>query len=282
MNRCLFWLRRSVMFLFVIILPFGVRVDPEHPGEISVSAGGGTGQLVTVLRDCDGNVTASEKSSFSEIGGSVQYSRRMEGGQFLVVGLRSGTIHSSARFPMVAESYPERIYGSYGREVDYNYWNPYVSMEHRSFGFGVGYLGGRIPFTFGEEGDEFPISGHLRFGNYRRTSLMFTVNEDLPLAAGSGFAKLGLSMPLGAKARLFTGASVGFYEDMGLVEQVTVAISERFDLDLGVRLGSTDSKFNGGVAVGLRYHIPTGTADVPWGEPGPEQGADEGDRLDLR
>ena len=55
MNSFFFKLRRTTMFMFLLVMPIGVRIDPQHPNEFSISAHGGTGQVVSVIRDCDGN-----------------------------------------------------------------------------------------------------------------------------------------------------------------------------------------------------------------------------------
>ena len=117
--------------------------------------------------------------------------------------------------------------------------------------------------TFGDSSETIPMSAHLRFGNFEKANFQVSLNEDLPLASGAGYFKLGLGYHAGSRVLLFTGLSLGFYEDVGLVQQVVVPLSDRFDLDLSTRLGSTDGKFAGGFALGLRLHIPFGTSVAP-------------------
>lgn len=39
MNRFFYKMRRATLFLFLFVLPVGIRLDPEHPNEFSVSVG---------------------------------------------------------------------------------------------------------------------------------------------------------------------------------------------------------------------------------------------------
>jgi hypothetical protein len=60
-------LRRTTLWIFLLVLPIGIRVDPEHPNELSLSVHGGTGQVVSVLRDCSGNAVSSEEMTCPHI-----------------------------------------------------------------------------------------------------------------------------------------------------------------------------------------------------------------------
>ena len=116
--------------------------------------------------------------------------------------------------------------------------------------------------TFGDSSDAIPLSSHLRFGKYDKLNFQISLNEDLPLASGAGYFKIGISYPAGSRARLFTGLSSGFYESLGFVQQLVLPLSDRFDLDLSTRLGSADGHFEGGFALGLRLHMPFGTSET--------------------
>ena len=88
-------LRRTTLWLFLLVMPIGVRVDPEHPGELTLSAHGGTGQVVSVIRDCSGNAISSKESSFVDVAATLQFSHRYESGGFLAAGLRYGYLNSN-------------------------------------------------------------------------------------------------------------------------------------------------------------------------------------------
>lgn len=252
-------LRRTTLWMFMIVMPIGVRVDPEHPNELTVSAHGGAGQVVSVIRDCEGNPIASEENTFVDFAASMQVSHRSRDGIITALGFRSGHFNSNGRFPLSGYDDGTGTTDSYEQTISYSYFNPYIAMESRYVGIGVGYLSGEIPSYYGDESSSIPMSGHLRLGNYNKVNFQISVNEDLPLASGAGYYKMGLGYPMGSGMRLFSGLSVGFYDQPGLVQQVFLPLSSRFDLDLSARLGSAAGKLEGGLALGLRYHLPWGT-----------------------
>lgn len=243
-------LRRTTLWLFLLVMPIGVRVDPEHPGELTLSAHGGTGQVVSVIRDCSGNAISSKESPFVDVAATMQYSHRYESGSFLALGMRYGYLNSEAQRTAFG------IEGFLEEKVTYNYFNPYIAMESRYAGIGIGYMSGDIPMTFGEYSDSMPLSGHIRLGNYEKMNFLVSLNENLPLASGGGYFNMGLGYPAGRSVVLFTGLSAGFYDQAGFVQKVSILLSDRFDLDLSARVGSADGNFEGGFAAGLRYHIP--------------------------
>ena len=242
-------LRRTTLWMFLLVMPVGIRVDPEHPGELTLSAHGGTGQVLSVLRDCSGSTIASESSRYIDVAASVQASHRFESGIFGFIGIRSGYLQSNARMPV-------RDDVSYEQSVTYSYYNPYIAVEGPYVGIGVGYLSGEIPFDFNDGSKSIPISGHLRLGNYWTGHFLCSLNENLPLASGGGYFNLGVEYPVGRRVWLFTGVSAGFYDSMGIVQKVFIRLSDRFDLDLCGNIGAAASEFAGGFAAGLRYHIP--------------------------
>ncbi len=168
----------------------------------------------------------------------------------IAVGIRYGYLDSEAQRAVFGAE------GIYRERVTYNYFNPYIALESRYFGIGVGYMGGDVPAYFGESSEFMPASAHIRFGNYEKTNFLISLNENLPLASGGGYFNMGINYPTGRRVVLLTGLSAGFHDGPGLVQRVTIPGSDRFDLDLSARLGSADRKFDGGFAAGLRYHIP--------------------------
>jgi len=243
-------LRRTTLGLFLLIMPIGVRVDPEHPNELTLSAHGGGGQVASVIRDCSGRAISSKKSPYMDLAATAQISHRSESGVFTAFGMRYGSLDSKAQRTAFG------IEGSYEERVTYNYFNPYFAMESRYIGLGIGYMGGDVPMTFGENSDSTPVSGHLRLGNYETLNFLVSLNENLPLASGGGYFNMGISYPAGRSVVLFTGFSAGFYDGPGFVQKITILVSDRFDLDLSARLGPSEDYLEGGLAAGLRYHIP--------------------------
>jgi hypothetical protein len=61
----------------------------------------------------------------------------------------------------------------------------------------------------------------------------------------------------GAQVRGFTGLSGGFWEGLGFAQNIEFALTDRLWLDLGARLASTESTFDGGGSLGFSYRMPT-------------------------
>ncbi len=251
MRECFYKLRRTTIWLFLFVMPIGVWLDPEHPNELSVGASGGAGQIVTVMRNCSGDIVKSEQSDFQDYGAVAQVSRRIENGDILVLGIRGGHLESDAR--LLRSDRPGSHF-SYDKMLSQGYHNPYFAVEGLSFGFGAGYVAGDLPKTFGLPSRRTQFSGHVRIGNYHETYLLCTHNENLPLASGGGATKIGLGYPAGSRVRLFSGLSFNFYSEPGFVQQMSLPLWDRFVLDLSARLGKTAGKTESGFSVGLQYH----------------------------
>jgi len=246
-------IRRTLLWCIVLVMPVGIEVDPEHTGELSFSVHGGGGHVMSTLRDCSGDVIATEKQPFKDAVAAVQYSHRFENDLVTVIGVRAGVITADVHWA-------QRNYGS-GRSIPENeisetYLNPYVALESQYVGLGIGYISAELPAILGRYEEFEPFSGHLRLGNHEKLHVLATLNENLPMASGGGYYNLGLGYPIGKRVRSFTGLSAGFYENIGVVQQLSIRISDRFDLELSARGGSSGDEFEGGVAAGVRYHLP--------------------------
>ena len=75
-------LRQTTMWMFLIVMPVGVRIDGDTRNELTIEGHAGAGQLASVIRDCSGSTVASEANSFSDVAGAIQYSHRFGEGNF--------------------------------------------------------------------------------------------------------------------------------------------------------------------------------------------------------
>lgn len=258
-------LRHTTMWMFLLIMPVGVRIDGNTGDELTIEGHVGAGQLASVIRDCSGDAISSESNSFSDYAGAVQYSHRFGEGNFVVLGLRSGQFRmdyqAATTAPVLSDPY----------RYEYSYWNPYVAIESPYMGFGIGYLSedplmGFGKWDFGSIEDLYfgigdfgpPISAHLRFGNYAKAHFLATYNENLPMVSGGGNITLGVGYHSGNNVSLFTGLTAAPYDRPGLVQKLSWGLSERFDLDLNGRAGAAGGTFEGSFSLGLRYHLPVG------------------------
>lgn len=250
-------LRHSTLWMLLIIMPVGVRVDGEHGKELTIEGHAGVGQLASVIRDCSGHPIRSESSNFTDFAGALQYSHRYGEGNFFVIGLRAGRFQMDGQrvFPLSGQSIPF--------EYDYRYWNPYVAMEMPYGGVGFGYITNDPLVDFSEGHMGVPVSFHMRFGNYIKTHFLMSYNENMPMVSGGGNFIMGLGYPAGRRAMLFSGFSAAPYDRLGLVQKLSWQLSDRFDMDLNARIGQAAGHFEGSISLGLRYHLPLGPKTGP-------------------
>lgn len=252
-------IRRSTLWVMLMVMPVGIRIDGDHDSELTLEGHAGTGQVVSVIRDCSGNAVSSENSTYSDIAGAIQYSVRTGEGNFIVMGIRGGRLHS--QFQTANRVFHDIIPEGY--EYEYTYWNPYVALEGPYVGLGIGYMSEAPDYEFGGNESSTPLSAHLRLGNYSALHFLGMLNENLPLASGGGYINLGLGYPAGNGVQLFTGFSATPYDQLGLVQKISWQLSDRFDLDFNGRAGNAAGSFEGSFSLGLRYHLPLGAPTGP-------------------
>lgn len=264
--------RHSTLWMFLVIMPVGIRVDGEHESGLAIEGHAGTGQLASVIRDCSGNPVASESNTFSDLAGGGTYSHHFGEGNVLVLGLRAGRfrmdLRQATREPVLVEPY----------EYEYTYWNPHLALESPFVGIGFGYLSEEPVLHFSDWTMDTPVTAHLRLGSYAAAHFLATYNENLPMISGGGHIILGMGYPAGGRASMFTGFSGYPYDQIGLVQKVSWMVSDRFDLDLNARAGGAAGHFEGSVSLGLRYHLPFGKKIGP--NPFLEERAQEKSRED--
>jgi hypothetical protein len=241
--------RRIVLGTSLAAMPVGVPVDAGGADSLVVGLHGGGGQVVSVLRDCEGNQLAAAKGRYVDVTAGVELNHRFESGIVGVIGIRGGYLDSDLGWPAAG------VYTDDREPLRYSYANPYVAIETRNVGIGFGYVSGAIPFDLGDNTGSVPMSAHLRIGRRDALQIRLSLNENLPLASGGGFVNLGVGYPVGRGVRLYSGASTGFYDGWGLVQKAAVPLSARFALDLCARFGSAAGAFEGGFAAGLRYNL---------------------------
>jgi len=236
-TRILYRTRRIAVCAFMAVMPLGVELPEENPGELMIGVHGGGGQVISVVRDCDGNAISSKSHPLTEISGSAQYSRKTSDNTSIVFGIRGGQIGV--------------------RQVTYQYFNPHIGIESRLVGLGIGYFGGDVPLMFGDENDVARLSSHLRIGSSDGGYFLVSLNENQPLLTAGGPFVIGGGYAPGSRVRGFTGLSAMFYDGVGLAQQFEIELSEIFLVDLGFRIGKAHESFDGGASIGFRFRMPT-------------------------
>lgn len=256
------------MVSFVLVLPIGYYPNSSDSGDIIVGVYGGTGQVASVLRDCDGNALHTEKSSFRDLGGLVSWTLASEGRTKFVIGVRGGYWEvGKARF---AQSFGTNIYGSTPEIFLHDvYLNPNFSIEGKNLGFGFGVLIGDVPILFDDSyyiepfsalvfpyyNDRVPFSTHLRIGNHQKVYFITSLAENTPIISGGGIFNLGFGYPAGKNARMYSGLTVGFYDRPGFLQHVQFPLSNKLNGEISIRIGGAGDAFEGSFSGGVIYRI---------------------------
>lgn len=253
-TRIWYHTHRFTTFAFLAVMPLGFELTEEKPGELMIGVGGGTGQVVTVVRDCSGSALRSTGHPLNEISASAQYSRLISEGTTLVIGVRGGQVYVERKFSSVDQyGVPDER----SHDLEFTYYNPHISLEGRSAGLGMGYVGGDVPALFDGDDQQIPYSAHIRLGSADAKYLLIALNENQPLLTSGGPFNLGMGYRASPRVRGLTGVSAMFYDGLGFAQQIEIQLSKAVLLDLGFRVGGSDGKFEGGASIGFRYRIPT-------------------------
>lgn len=238
------------MVSFILVLPVGYYPDDPDSSNLSVGVYGGTGQVASVLRSCSGTAIRTEKSSFKDVSGIATWTLNPQEKTRIIIGVRGGYWRASkARFANLGNVSTAEM------KLNFEYFNPNLSVERKNVGIGFGVIFGHVPISFDDLYERISVSGHLRLGNIKKFHFIFSFAENMPLISGGGLFDLGFGYPAGSKMSMFTGLSAGFYDRLGLLQQTRIRINNRVDTDITFRIGKAGDAFEGSLSGGLIYRF---------------------------
>jgi hypothetical protein len=236
------WRASRVPFVSIAVLTLPVEV--EVPGG-SGGAGapdsarasprwivdllGGGGSYSIVPRDCSGHAEPATDVSFGEAAGSVELAA-----QRWRVGARAGWVRTEG-----------------GR--DFWHVNPHGGLDWKYFGVGAGLFWSSDDIPNSDQDEATPFSASARLGP-RRANLRVGVMEAQPLVSGGGYLQMGVGCAFRERDAWFLGLSVEPYDGAGLVAAMDLPVRDRASLLARLRLGSTEGRSEGGLALGLRWY----------------------------
>lgn len=231
----------AILSVFALTFPIGINVPPDSAGttgrvtRFSVAGGGGAYGLF--VRDCSGNTLSSSSVRYREVGGLID---QQVGGP-LHVGVRGGAIRERS-------SDSERW-----RET--RYANPYIALEGRRAGLGVGkFIVPGAPASYYENREMAPFSGHLRLGG-RAFHLSVHAMEAVPLMSGGGYGEAGMGFRPASTVDCWLGTTIGPYDKAGLAVKTAWHVHPRLTVDLNTRLGGSEGMSENGVGVALTSRL---------------------------
>ena len=228
------WLR---IISFAALAPLAVDM-PGDSSSTSLTIGVGAGSYAAITRGCDGSTITRRQEYFRDVGAAVEHKTSGP----LSFGVRSAVLR---RMP--------------GYDTDAVLVNPYVAIDKRYFGIGVGFISG-VDRDDEEDYDIWPVSGHLRVGS-QRGPLRFSIHalEDVPLASGGGAIRLGFGFRPVRALDAWVGLGTPIpYDHAGLVVKTDIHIHRRLDLNFAGRLGGSEGLDENAAALGITYRFPHG------------------------
>jgi hypothetical protein len=151
------------------------------------------------------------------------------------------------------------------------YFNPFLSLEWRWVGMGIGLVASTKPLRAGET-EELPLdddvdgapSGHFRLGDPSVIFASFQYWESVPIYSGGGRTVVGVGSGAAGPVDLWFGRSFeGPYASEGWMGRLGIDISSRWSLDFTYRDQTSEPAYSTqgeptidewGMAAGLRYH----------------------------
>ena len=246
-------LRTMAVGAFILALPVAVEV-PTSPdsgsgrgGETRITVVGGVGRYALVDRGCEGQVLRTYPVRFREAGGSIEHRFSND----LAVGLRGGAAHEKVEYHRVATDSVEVVVS----ERDIAYLNPFVGLEARHVGFGVGWISGDDGFRLEVDGTERPRipSTHLRIGSLEKTYVKLGLMEGVPLYTGGGYAEIGVGAHPHRLWNVYAGLNGGPFDRGGLGLRLDYRVLPHWAIAGRARLGESGGERQNGVGVGLTY-----------------------------
>lgn len=203
----------AVILFFTASLPITVEVPrdtsyahppSDRPGLRLMAAGGeGAYDAVELLSGCGSTQTVGTHVTHSGAGGQAEYEFPSGG---YVLGVRGGAIEHTR-----GDVYTDYVPAGIGRETtQFNYWNPYFSIEKYAVGIGGGPVISRTDFapSGGPELGPASFSGHARLGPRGGPYMALQYMEAVPLLAGGQYGDVALAVPLWSRGEIAGGFGI--------------------------------------------------------------------------
>jgi hypothetical protein len=253
-------LLRAAGTMFLLSLPVGYIPETTDTADVMIGVHGGAGQVTSIIRDCSGNPVSTTQNGYVDVNGSAYYTRRIGDDVRLSLGASGGYWESDMLFASdVRYSVSGGVNDSARQTYSFSYVIPSIAIESKYVGAGVGIVLGDVPAEIGhrpEEDDYIPFSAHLRLGNYHKIYFMASLMENTPLISGGSLFDAGMGYHIGRSLHMYSGLSVGFYDQPGFIQQARIRLSQNLSLDVAGRFGIADDIVEGGLSAGLVYRIP--------------------------
>jgi hypothetical protein len=239
------WHKTKIYGVLLFLAPMTVDVgSPENDAVTSIRLGGGVGSYAIVTRGCDGQILTKRMEQFQDVGMEVNHRfARNSGGSTVHVGVRGGHLADHRRFQ--ANQYDPGEAGT-------RYINPYIAMDEREIGLGIGVLFAQRRLYSNEDPKaKRYATGHLRIGSTSTKYFSMSVLENVPLYSGGGFLDAGFGFRASPWADVWVGGSFGgTYDSPGMLFKLNLRPHRRWSIGTNIRYGALDGENGVGFVLG--------------------------------
>jgi len=253
--------------VFIVLLPVSVEIpassdsgDVGRGGETRVTVMGGAGHYALIDRGCYNEILATHPHEFREVAAEAQH--RFGGG--LTLGVRAGSLEDHSQERILDQTvYPPRESLAI-RQVSNRYVSPWVGVEGKSMGAGIGWMNSEVPLGNQTQNwaGEFVPTFHLRFGSLDRVYFKISYLENLPMYSSGGLVDLGFGLHPFKRSDVYFGLGAGGpFDGFGVALRLEQRIADHLALSARGRLGGSGGESQSGLALGFTY-VSTPPIDV--------------------
>lgn len=282
--------RGSFWACALLIVPLGARFQvpsdsamTQDPLATTFTFGAGGGSYARDIKVFLGTLPGTEcapaqsidrnfvvESSYQDVGGSIDFQSKEE----FHFGARGGYVWEQSTYngdipenPLTLEPVP--IPEGAEAETGFYYINPYIAVEGRRFGLGIGFIYSSRKLATGDtetrsiggnvENDDGTIEGtmHIRVGSTVYAS--YQLWEGVPLYSGGGKHVVGLGIRPGKVVHFWGGMATGPYQGNKALFRLDISPSPRWTIHTNYRVPgayqSTGTARESGASVALSYRI---------------------------
>jgi hypothetical protein len=235
------------------LLLFGsltVGFSPNDSKETNLRVMGDAGQYADIRRGCDGSVIEKHEVPIRELSASLSH----KASNSVHVGVDGSFIYSNKK-EYRFDPEQNRSLGRYAPH-QLTALHPYIGVEGKHIGVGAGYLWASDYLPSADRMDmdlRSSPTGFLRIGNPQSVYVDASYFHAVPLSPG--YIRFGIGSNHHPRTDWWFGLGIGPYDGLGVALRTETQIRPELDLNVLVRVGSSEGLAEGVVGLGATYRL---------------------------
>jgi hypothetical protein len=246
---------KSVLLIcFLFILPIQIVPTVSDSSETNITVAGGAGSYAVVIRGCSNEVLRKHKTSFTDVGVSVDH-------KFSSSPLRVGIRGNYIRDQELITNDDQTLQNGQEGFVDVETFtlNPFLNVESQKFAMGFGFMVGKNYIASKavklEERIKFPVSLYTRIGDPQKVYTTISYMYSVPLYSGN-FTQIGFGSNQSQIFHWWIGLGGGYpYDRFGFLGKAQIRLQAPVYLNLSGRLGTSEGISENAFSLGLTFRI---------------------------